>query len=227
VLILTEKIFKIGGLTIEWFGHTSVGIYGDKVIYIDAFTQVLKGNERKADLIISTHGHGDHFDIDAINKLSKETTHVVIKTGCEKEKLLSKNIKELDVDETCILEGVDIKSVHAYNTKRFRSPGVPFHSEGFGMGVLLTVEGVKLYYAGDTDFIPTMHELKDEKIDVAFLPIGGTFTMDITDATEAVCAIEPKMVVPVHFNHVKGTEADQTEFKRMVDKRTQVKVVIL
>lgn len=227
VLMMAEKTLEIGGLIIQWLGHTSIGIYGEKVIYIDPFSEVLTGTERKADLIISTHGHRDHFDVHAINTLSKEMTHVVVKSGCEKENLLSRSTKELDINETCTIDGIDIRAVHAYNIKRFRSPGVPFHPQGFGMGVLLKVGATKLYYAGDTDFISPMKGLKDEKLDVAFLPIGGTYTMDVEEATEAALAIEPRMVVPVHFNHVKGTEADPTAFKRRTEQRTKVQVIIL
>ncbi len=63
---MSDKTVKVGGVIIEWLGHSSVGIYGKKVIYVDPFSEVLKGAEKKADLIISTHGHRDHFDINAI-----------------------------------------------------------------------------------------------------------------------------------------------------------------
>ena len=186
---MTTKTVEVEGLTLEWLGHSSVGIYGKKIIYIDPFSQVVRGDEQKADLIVSTHGHGDHFDVDAINILSKPDTHIIIKSGCDKSELKTTLIKELDINEIYTFDDIEIKGVHAYNTKRFRSPGVPFHPEGFGMGILLTVEGVKFYYAGDTDFITPMEELRDEKIGVAFLPIGGTYTMDVDEAVEAALTI--------------------------------------
>ncbi len=223
---MPRKTFEMKGLTVEWLGHSCVGIYGKKVIYIDPFSEVLKGDEKKADLIISTHGHGDHFDVKAINALSKEGTCVIAKSGCTTSRLSSNRIIELGINDTKTWEGIEIKTVHAYNTKRFLSPGTPFHPEGFGMGVIVTVEGSKLYYAGDTDFIEPMKELKDEKIDIAFLPIGGTFTMDVDEATEAVLAIGPRMVMPVHYNHMKGTQANPAEFKEKVEKTGKTKVVI-
>ncbi len=225
---MPRKTFEMKkGLVVDWLGHSSVGIYGKKIIYIDPFSDVLKGDEKKADLIISTHGHGDHFDAKAINALSKEGTCVMVKSGCKTGRLSSNRIIELEINDAKTFGDVEIKTIHAYNTKRFMSPGTPFHPIGFGMGVILVVEGSRLYYAGDTDFIEPMNDLKDEKIDVAFLPIGGTFTMDIDEATEAVLAIEPKMVIPVHYNHIKGTEANPAEFKEKVEKTGKTKVVIL
>jgi len=78
---MTKKIAQIAGLTIEWLGHSTVSISDKKLIYIDPFSEVLKGDEVKADFVISTHGHRDHFDVNAINKLSKDSTYVIIKSG--------------------------------------------------------------------------------------------------------------------------------------------------
>jgi L-ascorbate metabolism protein UlaG (beta-lactamase superfamily) len=89
------------------------------------------------------------------------------------------------------------------------------------------LEGVKFYYAGDTDFIEPMKKLKGEKIDVALLPIGGTYTMDIDEAVEATREIEPKMVLPLHYNHIKGTEADPFEFKEKVQKASKAEVRVV
>jgi L-ascorbate metabolism protein UlaG (beta-lactamase superfamily) len=219
--------YAIGGLTIEWLGHSSVGVYGKKTIYIDLFGEVLKGNESKADLIISTHGHRDHYDVAAVNQLSHETTKVVIKSGCDRKGLKPREVTELDVPGTCVVDGVEIRAVPAFNVKRVRGPGIPFHPEGFGMGIVATVEGVKLYYAGDTEFIPPMKNLKEERIDVAFLPIGGTYTMDADEAVEAVMAIEPRIIIPVHYNHNKDTTADAAEFKRKVEEKSSARVVAL
>lgn len=224
---MPRKTAEIRNLIVEWLGHSSIGIYGKKIIYIDPFSPVLKGDDKKANLIISTHEHADHFDVNAINKLSKDTTCVIIKSGCGKNDLSSKVIVEMQINEARIINEIEVKAVHAYNTKRFRSPGTPFHPKGFGMGVVIIFEGVNLYYAGDTDFIAPMEELKNQKIDVAFLPIGGTYTMDVDEAVEAVLAIQPKAVVPVHYDYIKGTEADPLEFREKVEKQSETKVLIL
>jgi L-ascorbate metabolism protein UlaG (beta-lactamase superfamily) len=119
------------------------------------------------------------------------------------------------------------KAVDAYNTKRFRSPGVPFHPKGFGMGILFKVQGVSLYYAGDTDLVEEMTSLRDEDIDLAFLPIGGKYTMNLDEAVEAAGVIQPKCVTPVHYNHLKGTEADPEEFRAEVEKRWGIKIIVM
>lgn len=218
---------EVKGLQVELLGHTSVGIYGKTVTYIDPFSEVLKGQERKANLIVSTHNHRDHYDIAAINQLSDAQTVVVVKSGCDASNLVSKSVKSVEVEGRIVLDNVTIASVPAYNIKRFRSPGTPFHPVGFGMGVVLMLEGVRFYYAGDTDFIEPMRKLKGEKIDVAFLPIGGTYTMDIDEAVEATREIDPKIVLPVHYNHIKGTEADPFEFKKKVEKVSKAQVMVV
>jgi L-ascorbate metabolism protein UlaG (beta-lactamase superfamily) len=224
---MPRKTAEIKGLTVEWLGHNSVRIYGKKIVYIDPFSEVLKAGDEKADLIVSTHAHRDHFDVDAINKLTKDGTHVVIKSGCDRTELSSESIKEIEIDETCKIDDIEVKGVPAYNVRRFRSPGEPFHPEGFGMGAIVAVDGVKFYYAGDTDYIPVMKDFASENIEVAFLPIGGTYTMDLDEASAAAEAIKSKIIVPVHYNHLKGTEADPIAFKEKVEKMSKSKVFIL
>lgn len=227
---------QIDGLKAQWIDHSTVKIKAvgppAKVIYIDPFGQVLKGNEEMADLIISTHDHFDHFDPQAINQLTKDDTEAVLKKGLNKSALKAKYIKEIDIGDTVEAKGAKIRAVHAYNDHRFRAPGQPFHPKGFGMGVILEFEKIKFYYAGDTDFISEMKFLKDEKIDVAFLPIGGTYTMDLPEAVEAAVAISPKIVIPTHYNFLSGTDADPSEFKKRVESRAvapqaQIEVRIL
>jgi L-ascorbate metabolism protein UlaG (beta-lactamase superfamily) len=218
---------QLGDITVNWLGHSSVAIYGEKCIYIDPFSPVLTGGEPKADIIISTHGHKDHFDPDAINRLLHENTQVVLRPGCEVDKLNTRNTNEIEINASIYLGDVRIQSVPAYNVKRFRSPGIPFHPEGFGMGAVVTFQGIKFYYAGDTDFIDAMKKLKSESIDVAFVPIGGTYTMDVDEAAEAIAAIAPKQVVPVHFGHIPGTEADPNSFKEKVESNGISRVTII
>ncbi len=95
------------------------------------------------------------------------------------------------------------------------------------MGVVVTMEGLTLYYAGDTDLIEPMQKLRQRHIDVAFLPIGGTYTMDLNEAVEAAITISPEVVIPVHYNHVKGTEVDPMTFQREVESKSTTRVWIL
>ena len=102
-----------------------------------------------------------------------------------------------------------------------RQPGRPFHPKGFGVGYIITIDGKRIYHAGDTDFIPEMRELKD--IYLALLPSGGTYTMDNSEAAEAALAIKPKVVIPMH-----RWDTDPNEFRRRVEAGSrEIKVVLL
>ena len=220
---------QLNGLQIKWINHSTVLLRSPSlVVYIDPFSKVLKGDEEAADLIISTHPHFDHFDPEAINRLLKPETEVVAKRGSAVEGLKAGagKVHEIDVGDELTVKGVRIKAVHAYNEHRFRAPGEPFHPKGFGMGVILELEGKKLYYAGDTDFIPEMRELTQEGIDLAFLPIGGTYTMDAPEAVQAAQAIKPRVVVPIHYNFLPETRADPERFKQELE-RAGIEVRIL
>jgi L-ascorbate metabolism protein UlaG (beta-lactamase superfamily) len=225
---MAGKETKLDGLTIRWIGHSTVQLKDSrgKIIYIDPFSEVLKGDEAKADLIVSTHAHFDHFDPQAINRLLKPETEVVAKKGCNLGSLKTAKAREIEVGQELEAQGVKVKAVPAYNVHRFRSPGQPFHPQGFGMGAVLEVEGKKLYYAGDTDSIPEMKALKREAIDVAFLPIGGTYTMDVPEAAEAAQAISPKIVIPTHYSLLAETRADPEEFRERL-KASGIEVRIL
>lgn len=114
---MPRKTAEIKGLTVGWLGHSSVRIYEKKIVYIDPFSEVLKEGDEKADLIVSTHAHRDHFDVDAINKLTKNGTHVVIKSGCDRTGLNSEFIKEMEIDETFKIDDIEAKGVPAYNVR--------------------------------------------------------------------------------------------------------------
>ena len=106
--------------------------------------------------------------------------------------------------------------------KRFRSKDTPFHPKGYGVGFLIKVDGKKIYHAGDTDLIPDMEKLVDADIDVALLPSGDTYTMDLKEAAEAAMMIKPKVAIPMHL---KG--ADPTIFKQEIESKSSIKAVIL
>ena len=159
-------------------GHSSVRITTDegKVIFIDPFAGV--GYLTPADLVLITHEHYDH---NAINLITMKPSTIVIRS---KDAL--KNGVYFEFDEF----GVHIKAVPAYNSH---------HDKAECVGYILTVDGVKIYHAGDTDFIPEMRDLYKEKIDYALLPIDGHFTMTPEEATKAANMIEPKHLIPIHM----------------------------
>lgn len=204
---------------VRWLGHSSFQIRTmDKIIYIDLkkYGKVVETSE-KADIILVTHNHGDHCSPPKIEKLRKKDTVVVAPKDCAKR---IDGVKTLKPDEEITVDGVKIVAIEAYNTKRFKPSGKPWHPRGYGVGYLIKAEGKTIYHAGDTDFIPEMRSLKN--IDLALLPTGDKYTMDNTEAAEAAVAIKPKTAMAMHT-----WETDREEFKKKVEAKSGIKVVLL
>lgn len=205
---------------IKWLGHASFQIRTiEKIIYIDLkkYGKIVETTE-KADIILVTHNHGDHCSPEKIQKLSKKDTLVIAPKNCVKR--ITGNVKSLKPGETTSHHDVTIEAVEAYNTKRFKPSGKPWHPKGYGIGYLIKTQGKTIYHAGDTDFIPEMRQLKN--IDIALVPTGDKYTMDNIEATEAATAIKPKIAMPMHN---WGTSRE--EFKKQVETKSKTKVILL
>jgi L-ascorbate metabolism protein UlaG (beta-lactamase superfamily) len=174
--------------------------FGGKNIHIDpSYTpkRQAAGDEvkEKADLILVTHAHGDHFQEKTLNFLKGDGTIVIAPAKVVKKLGPSGQVRIAEIGEEQDLGWVRVKPVYAYN------PGLKghiFHKKGQCVGYLLTAEGRTLYHAGDTGLIPEMKELNG--VDLAMLPIGGFVTMDVDEAAEAARTMGAKLVVPMH-NH--------------------------
>lgn len=207
-------------ISIKWLGHASFRVMAEgKIIYIDPYEGEYSA---KADLILATHSHSDHYDTSKINMINKEDTVIVapFPVTLPSAKNTGGSSKMLKPGEKVTVGNVTVRAVEAYNTKRFRSPGNPFHPKGFGVGYLIMAERKTIYHAGDTDFIPEMKQLGP--VDVALLPSGGTYTMDNVEAAEAALAINPKVVIPMH-----RWDTSPEEFKKKVEANSDIKVVVL
>ena len=203
-------------LLIKWLGHASFMIKADeKTIYIDPYEGEYT---EKADLILITHSHGDHCVVSKIDLIRKDDTIIMAPTDCKPK--INGDVKTLKPGEKAKVGNITVEATDAYNVKRFRSPGDLYHPKGFGIGYKIKAEGKTVYHAGDTDFIPEMKNLG--KIDLALLPSGDTYTMNNPEAAEAVLAIKPRMVVPMH-----RWDTDPTEFEKSVKARSQIKVITL
>jgi len=214
-------------VTIRCLAHASFQIKTDTLnIYVDPSTKhtgLKKDDFEPADLILVTHPHGDHFDKDLLKKIRKMGSPIVAPPSVKKE--IKKGVvwelgpgQHMDITPS----NVHVWTTPAYNVKRFRPNGEPFHPKELGVGFLIRVEGVKIYHAGDTDFIPEMEHLEEAEVDVALLPIGDTYTMDIPEATEAASVIKSKIVIPMHVK-----DADPEVYKTEVESKTSSKVVVL
>jgi len=213
-------------MILKWLDHASFLLKVDgRNFYIDPYAGEYT---EKADVILISHGHFDHCDRSKVAAIYKPSTLIVTSEECAKElagdpaiqalHIPSANILTLAPGQTRELYGVTIEAVEAYNDHRFRSPGVPYHPKGAGIGFILSVEGKRIYHAGDTDFIPSMRDLRN--IDVALLPIMGRATMDIDEAVEATVAIHPKAVLAMHRR-----EARAEEFKTKLEAKAKVRVL--
>ncbi len=205
---------KLGEISVIWFGHASFMITdGEKKIYIDPY--VLPSETAMADIVLITHEHFDHFDAGKIKKLSNDDTKIVGPHGVAGKLGFGIGTK---ADQQNAFDHVKIKSVEAYNVNKFHSPGNPFHPRGLGVGYVVEINNINIYHAGDTDNIKEMSSL--ENIDIALLPIGGTYTMTVSEAAEAATAFKPRFLIPMHYNSdkygVTGINTNPTELARLL-----------
>jgi len=202
-------------LKIKWLGHASFLIeVSDKRIYIDPYA--LSEGPEPADLILITHDHYDHCDVNAINEIKKLRTHILGSESVAKKISDTGILRPGDVTD---FNGIKIKAVPSYNI------GKHFHPRGSGIGFVIEAEGKRVYHAGDTDLIPEMKEL--EGITVALLPVGGTYTMNADEAVEAVKVIKPEIAVPMHYGSIVGSRADANRFKVRAERETETRIEIL
>ena len=169
------------------------------------------------DLILVTHHHKDHAKKVTIDRLTHPGTRLIAPKSCLKE--LGPDFYVVQAGEEVAFVDGTIRVVQAYNMESGSSTR-KIHHKNQGVGYLVTAAGKTVYHAGDSDFIPEMLELGS--VDVALLPIGGTYTMDVEEAVRAACAINPAVVIPIHH-----LEADPMEFKRKVESQSDTCVILL
>jgi len=187
-----------GPVKITPIRHASLMIQAaGQAIYVDPAQGDFAGLPQ-ADLILIAHGHGDHLNEKIIAGLKKPGTQIL---GPEVVKKALPEAGLIRSGETREFGKWKIEAVPAYNIKRQRPSGEPFHPKGEGLGYVLSYGGKRFYIAGDTEAIPEMTALKN--IDVAFLPMNLPYTMTPEEAAEAVRAFKPKIVYPYHC---RGTD---------------------
>ncbi len=200
---------------LHWLGHDSFRLDGPPVIYFDPWK--LKGKLPIADLVLVSHEHADHCSPQDVKKISGPDT-VILAPSPAAEKL--PRARTLNPGDYVEVVGVSVKAVPAYNINKFRAPGEPFHPQEAGhVGYIVTIQGVQLYFAGDTDYIP---EMEDIVCDVALLPVSGTYVMTVEEAAEAAKTLNPQIVVPMHYGAGIGTPNDGKRFANLYDGRTEI-----
>ena len=204
---------------IEVLYHSSIRINKEKIIYIDPFK--INKNYNDADIIFITHDHYDHYSEEDIDKVINENTTIIIPDELL-TKLLRKGINKnaiitVEPNKNYMVQGIKFETISAYNTNK------TFHPKENGwVGYIIIINGIRYYIAGDIDIT---EENKQVKCDVAFVPVGGTYTMDFKEAASLINEIKPKIAIPIHYGSIVGTEQDAIDFIRLL--HPEIKGIIL
>ena len=204
---------------VEVLCHSSIKINKEKVIYIDPFK--IEKNYNDADIVFITHDHYDHYSEEDIDKVINENTIIIIPEELL-TKLLRKGINKnavitVESNKEYMVQGIKFETIPAYNTNKTFHP-----KENDWVGYIITLDGIRYYIAGDTDIT---EENRKVKCDVAFVPVGGTYTTDFKEAAQLINEIQPKIAVPIHYGSVVGTKQDATDFIKLLNP--SIKGIIL
>ena len=197
---------------IHWLGHASFRIEDGVVLYIDPWKLT---KPKPADIVLVTHGHHDHLSKADIAKIAGPKTVLVAPASCAGE--LSGDVRTVAPGDTLRLGEVTIEAVPSYNINKPNHP-----KAANNVGYVVEVGGQRIYHAGDTDLIPEMATIC---CDVALLPMGGTYTMDAAEAAEAVKRIKPRVVVPMHWGDIVGSQADVKRFQKLLPPDVELQVL--
>jgi L-ascorbate metabolism protein UlaG (beta-lactamase superfamily) len=208
----------IEGVEITWLKHDAFLLKGDGIVVaIDPYE--LRSVPEKADLVLVTHDHFDHCDPNSVRLVAKPDAVIVAPQNAASK--LGKNVRVVKAGDVLTEKGVTIKVVPAYNVHPERQR---FHPKNYGgVGYLITLAGKTVYHPGDTDLIPEMDNLG--QVDIALLPVSGTYVMDAQEAAEAVKRIKPTHVIPMHYGSIVGSKADAEKFAQLVAGQTTVHIL--
>ena len=203
---------------IEVNTQSSIRIKSDVIIYFDPFQ--IKEERHDADYILITHDHYDHLNLESIKKLIKGNDTIIITPDSALKEIHSVYdglILPASPVEYYNFDHIYIDCIPAYNINK------PYHpEENNWVGYLVQINnGITYYIAGDTDVIP---EMDDINCNVAFVPIGGKFTMDVNEAAELMRKLKPQVVIPIHYGSIVGNKNDGKKLKELLSD-TDIMVV--
>jgi L-ascorbate metabolism protein UlaG (beta-lactamase superfamily) len=200
---ITQQLF--------WLGQSGFKIRSNsgQIAYLDPFK--VPDPSEPADLILISHPHRDHCNYKAIERLKKDGTV----TGAP-EKMAKEEFRGLIPGKTFEIGPFKVTGVPAYNLKKKFHP-----KDEQWLGYLVELESIQVYHAGDTDCIPEMKELRP---DIALLPMGGLFTMNVKEALQAAALMKPQIVVPMHYGFLIGTKGVGRKFAKAWSGDTRVLV---
>lgn len=196
---------KYKDIDIKWLGHSGFKLKNSqgKIVYIDPYN--ISEESESADFIFITHSHYDHCSIEDIQKIANDGTIVICPADVSSKMRHINSRVEIKIAEPTTKmqfeeEGIKFWCIPAYNLNKSSHT-----REEDWVGYVLDLNGVRIYHAGDTDIIPEMKSLSTSNIDIAILPIGGTYTMNAGEAAKAAGLIKPKLAIPMHFGSIAQT----------------------
>ena len=205
---------------IEVLCHSSIKFNKGLIIYFDPFK--INENYHDADIIFITHSHYDHYSEEDISKVIKDNTTIVVPKDLEDMVLQFGFAKEhiivVSPNEEYSVLRINFKTIPAYNTNKNFHP-----KSNEWVGYIVNLDQTTYYIAGDTDIT---EENRQVKCDVAFVPIGGTYTMTYSEAAELINEIKPQIAAPIHYGLIVGNKEDANNFANLVDKEIECKILI-
>lgn len=183
----------------------------------------IEGEPHDADYVFVTHEHYDHFSPEDISKVIKYDGYLVVPESMAH--LLSgivtipaENMITVRPGEKKEIARLLVEVYPAYNLNK------PFHIKRNGwVGYVITMDAKRYFVAGDTDAVP---EIRDIICDAAFLPIGGTYTMDAHEAAKLTMQMEPKVVIPTHYGSVVGSPVDGDFFRSLLPREIRCELLL-
>lgn len=216
---------------LKFLGHAAFHIEGRGLnALIDPY---LSGNDLShfspsdfpdVNYVFVTHGHGDHLGDTAEIALKAGATVVATVEICNYLSGIGISSHPLQIGGAFVFPFGRVKMTPAWHGSGIHSDGGMVYG-GVAGGFLIEADGKRVYHAGDTGLTMEMNLLADESVDVALLPIGGNYTMDIDDAVRAVKMIRPKAVVPMHYDTFPVIKASPREFAEKVSGPVSVRVL--
>ena len=205
---MLEKVLE----KLLWSGHSSFIYEGESLIYFDPFAL---HRLRRADIILVGHDHPRHCSPVDIDKVRRAPT--VILADEHSTRHIAPPVISMAPGQQETIGDILIEAVPAYNLH------ASFHPQRKAyLGFIVTLEGLRLYHAGDTDFIPEMHDLK---VDIALLPVSGFTVMNAEEAAQAALALHPQVAIPMHYGTAYGTLEDAERFRALLDGKVRVEIL--
>ena len=198
--------------------NNSIQLIGSKKIYIDPYE--IEENLHDADYIFCTHSHYDHFSENDLRKIIKEDTKIITVKSSEQDakQLVNKeNVLIVEPGKNYKIDDIEFSTTYAYNVEKQFHP-----KQNNWVGFIINFDSVKYFIAGDTDNIDELHGIE---ADYAFLPVGGTYTMDYKEAAELANNLNVKVIIPTHYGSVAGSKEEGKKFKELVKNKEVIEIL--